>query len=58
MILKIIIGFLILDVVLAVLFWLLTRDDFIEVDTRMTKAEKARDRGLDEWFRSKGNFSG
>ena len=58
MILDILVGFLLVDVVLALLFWILTYGEFQKVDTRMTKAEKARDHNLDEWFRSKGNVSG
>ena len=52
MILETIVGFLVFDGVLAFFFWLLTVDDFRNVDTRMTQAEKARDRSIEDWFRA------
>ena len=57
MILKFLIGFLVFNGSLAVLFWLLVTREFKNVDHKIEAAEKERDRAINDWFRLQENSS-
>ena len=53
MIIDVVVGFLILDAILALLLWYLVGGDLKASELHVEKALKARDGAIDDWLRAR-----